>query len=74
LTEFHRIAQVVDATTIGDFEDDITEMVTDARRVGVSPVLVQVLSDRSEPPVVRVRALAMVRRALSFSGRRLTAA
>jgi hypothetical protein len=62
--DIHAMARDVDATGIGAVGEAVQELASFAREAGVSPVLVGVLSDTSEPEVARIRAISKILLAL----------
>lgn len=62
--DFHQLAREVDAFGIDHVQDRVGELAAMARTGGVSPVLIDVLTDTQAPDVVRVRALARIQMAL----------
>lgn len=55
----------VDLDGIGAHEDEADRVVAAARRAGLSPILVGVLADRSEPAPARTRSFGRLTHALS---------
>jgi hypothetical protein len=64
MIDFHALAQQVDLRGFEAAEPVLRDLAVAARNAGVSPVLVAVLADASEPEVARIRALAKVRMAM----------
>lgn len=70
MIDFHALAQQVDMRGLETAEPVLRDLAVAARNAGVSPVLVAVLADASEPEVARIRALAKIR--MAMVSRRLT--
>lgn len=64
MIDFHALAQQVDLRGLQAAEPVLRDLTVAARNAGVSPVLVAVLADSSEPEVARIRALAKIRMAM----------
>ncbi len=62
--DFHQLARDVDAFGIDRCDDAVGELAAIARSSGVSHVLIDVLTDGTQPDVARVRALARVQMSL----------
>jgi hypothetical protein len=58
--DFHQLARDVDAFGLENCQGTLNTLGDLAGRVGVSPVLINVMLDGHEPDVARVRALARV--------------
>jgi hypothetical protein len=62
------LAWALSSDGLDGHEGSIRQVVTAARAAGVSPVVVGVLADPSEPEVARLRAFGQVVTALARSG------
>ncbi len=62
--DFHQLARDVDAFGIDRCQVAVGNLAAVARNHGVSPVLIDVMTDRTQPDVARIRALARVQLSL----------
>ena len=74
MIDFHELARDVDTFGIGTCQGDLQTLGDLAGRVGVSPVLIDVMLDIHTPDVARVRALARVQAEIGRRTPRLVAA
>jgi hypothetical protein len=58
--EIDRVAWRLEREGILPYENEVAAVVARARTTGVSPVLVEVLGDLTEPEVARIRAFGLV--------------
>lgn len=74
MIDFHTLALRIDTRGLVAAENELREITVAARNAGVSPVLVAVLADRTQPEVARIRALAKIRMAMERRSTPLVAA